>query len=98
MYDHIDDVKAKLESNTGIGSLPCTKYMLKAIGEMEKVLRKYYQKTAFPTVYADGMILNPHTKLIIFEDPSWRIPAPMNIRTPVVDVLLKCTITQIPPP
>src|SRR5438046_8287381 len=45
--------------------------MLKAIGEMEKVLRKYYQKTAFPTVYADGMILNPRTKLIIFEDPSW---------------------------
>lgn len=71
MYDHIDDVKAKLESNTGIGTLPCTKYMLKAIGEMEKVLRKYYQKTAFPTVYADGMILNPRTKLIIFEDPSW---------------------------
>jgi len=26
---------------------------------------------AFPTVYADGMILNPRTKLIIFEDPSW---------------------------
>ena len=71
MYDHIDDVKAKLESNTGIGTLPCAKYMLKAIGEMEVVLKKYYEKTVFPTVYADGMILNPRTKLIIFEDPSW---------------------------
>ena len=71
MYDHIDDVKTKLESGTGIGALPCAQYMLKAIGEMEVVLKKYYQKTAFPTVYADGMILNPRTKLIIFEDPSW---------------------------
>jgi len=71
MYDHIDDVKTKLESGTGIGTLPCAKYMLKAIGEMEVVLKKYYEKTAFPTVYADGMILNPRTKLIIFEDPSW---------------------------
>ena len=71
MYDHIDDVKAKLNSGTGIGALPCAKYMLKAIGEMEVVLKKYYEKTAFPTVYADGMILNPRTKLIIFEDPSW---------------------------
>jgi hypothetical protein len=71
MYDHIDDVKAKLESNTGIGALPCAKYMLKAISEMEVVLKKYYQKTAFPTVYADGMILNPRSKLIIFEDEAW---------------------------
>ena len=38
---------------------------------MEVVLKKYYEKTAFPTVYAHGMILNPRTKLIIFEDPSW---------------------------
>lgn len=32
--------------------------MLKAIGEIEKVLKKYYQKTSFPTVYGDEMILN----------------------------------------
>ena len=41
MYDHMDDVKSKLESGTGIGALPCAKYMLDAIGEMEKVLKKY---------------------------------------------------------
>jgi hypothetical protein len=71
MYDHIDDVKAKLESDTGIGTLPCAKCILKAIGEMEVILKKYYQKTAFPTAYADGMILDPRSKLIIFGDPSW---------------------------
>jgi len=37
MYNHIDDVKDKLESGNGIGSLPCAKYMLNAIGKMEKV-------------------------------------------------------------
>ena len=48
------------------------KYMLKQqSSEMEKVPKKYYQKTSFPTVYGDGMILNPHTKLIIFEEESW---------------------------
>ena len=71
MYDHMDDVKSKLESGTGIGALPCAKYMLDAIGEMEKVLKKYYTKTLFPTVYGNGMILNPRTKLIIFEEESW---------------------------
>src|SRR5438046_8175509 len=45
MYDHMDDVKSKLESGTGIGALPCAKYMLNAIGEMEKVLKNYYTKT-----------------------------------------------------
>ena len=68
MYDHMDDVKSKSESGFGIGALPCATYMLNAIGKMEKVLKKYYTKTLFPTVYDDGMILNPCTKLIIFEE------------------------------
>jgi hypothetical protein len=38
--------------------------------EMEKVLKKYYQKASFPTVYGDGMIPNPRTKLITFEEES----------------------------
>ena len=69
MYDHVDDEKSKLESRIGIGALPCAKYTVKAIGEME--LKKYYKKTSFPTVYGDPMILNPRTKLIIFEQESW---------------------------
>src|SRR5271170_3667758 len=64
MYNHIDDVKEKLESSTGIGALPCANYMLKAIKSMETVLKKYYAKTALPTVYGDGMILNPRCKLL----------------------------------
>ena len=66
-YNHINDVKDKLESGNGIGSLPCAKYMLNAIGKMEKVLKKYYGKTM---VYGDGMILNPCCKLVLFEEES----------------------------
>jgi hypothetical protein len=71
MYNHIDDVKAKLTSGTGIGALPCSEFILEAIDKMESVLKKYYTKTQYPTVYADGMILNPRTKLVIFEEESW---------------------------
>jgi len=71
MYNHIDDVKEKLESSTGIGALPCANYMLKAIKSMETVLKKYYAKTALPTVYGDGMILNPRCKLSLFEEDTW---------------------------
>src|SRR5438552_12160022 len=44
--------------------------MLHAIEKMESALKKYYQKTQFPTVYDDEMILNLYTKLIIFEEES----------------------------
>lgn len=71
MYNHIDDVKDKLKSGTGIGALPCANFMLTAIENMEKVLKKYYAKTSFPTVYGDGMILNPRCKLALFEEDSW---------------------------
>jgi len=39
---------------------------------METVLRKYYKKTRFPTVYGDAMILNPDAKLSIFEEETWK--------------------------
>src|SRR5579859_7769872 len=71
MWNHIDDVKDKLNSEDGIGALSCRKYMLKAITKMEVVLKKYYSKTALPTVYGDGMILNPHCKLVLFQGESW---------------------------
>ena len=71
MFNHLEDMKDKLMSGSGIGGLPCTKYMLKAIEKMEAVLRKYYAKTDLPTVYSDGMILNPRCKLALFEEESW---------------------------
>ena len=46
--------------------------MLRAIEQMERVLRKYYEKTRFLTVYGDAMILNPSAKLNIFEEETWK--------------------------
>ena len=71
MYNHIDDVKAALSSDTGLGRLPCARYMLSAIKQMEITLQKYYTRTEFPTVYGDGMILNPRSKLSLFQTESW---------------------------
>src|SRR5437762_12764667 len=71
MYNHIDDMKAKLMSGSGIGTLPCARYLLKSIEGMETILKRYYSKTQFPTVYGDGMILNPRTKLVIFNEDTW---------------------------
>src|SRR5437762_6246317 len=101
MYDHMDDIKSKLESGISIGALLCAKYMLKAISEMEKVLKKYYTKTSFPTVYGDGMILNPRMKLIIFEEESWADTTLRNIPMPVVDIFSNSTTNLnpiLPPP
>jgi len=44
---------------------------LKSIEGMETILKHYYNKTQFPTVYGDGMILNPRTKLVIFNEETW---------------------------
>ena len=59
LYNRVDDVKDKLRSSSGLGALPCTPSILTAIEQIENVLRKYYEKTRFPTVYEDAMILNP---------------------------------------
>jgi len=71
MYNHIDDVKKALTSGSGIGALACSQYMLTAISDMEVTLKQYYSKTAFPTVYGDGMILNPRCKVSLFDEESW---------------------------
>jgi len=70
LYNHIDDVKDKLRSGSGLGALPCAPSMLRAIEQMERVLHKYYEKTGFPTVYGDAMILNPRAKLSLFEEET----------------------------
>ena len=68
MYNHIDDVKVALLGSTGLGLLSSATYMYAAIEEMETKLRIYYEKTKFPTVYGDAMILNPRVKLTLFEE------------------------------
>jgi len=72
LYNHIDDVKDKLRSGSGLGVLPSARFMLMAIEQMENVLRKYYEKTRFPTIYGDAMILNPRAKLSIFDEETWK--------------------------
>ena len=72
LYNHIDDVKDQLCSGSGLGALPCMPSMLTAIEQMENVLRKYYEKKCFSTVYGDAMTLNPHSKLSIFDEETWK--------------------------
>src|SRR5271170_3098916 len=38
---------------------------------MRKKLTKYYNKTALPSVYGDGMILDPRLKLYLMTRPEW---------------------------
>src|SRR5437762_10661661 len=48
---HIDDVKEALSRPTGMRRLPCASFVLKAITQMEHVLRNYYQKMEFSPIY-----------------------------------------------
>src|SRR5436190_22642120 len=61
----------KLMSESRIVALPCARYLLKSLEGMEILLKRYYSKTQFPTVYGDGMVLNPRTKLVIFNEDIW---------------------------
>ena len=70
LFNHIDDVKDRLTSNVSLGSLTCAPFMLTAVEKIRLLLVKYYERTEVPSVYIDGMILNPRTKMIIFEENS----------------------------
>ena len=65
------DVEVALLGGTGLGVLSSATYVYAAIEEMETKLRIYYEKTKFPTVYSDTMILNPRVKLTLFEEETW---------------------------
>ena len=69
--NHIDDIKTILQSNDGLGRLPCVPYFVTVIVNMEETLSKYYTRMEFPTVYGDGMILNPRSKLSLFQEDTW---------------------------
>lgn len=71
MFNHIEDVKGALNSQEGLGALPCAPHLLTGLEAMETTLRQYYGATSLPTVYGDAMILNPRCKLSIFETASW---------------------------
>ena len=71
LYNHIEDVKGALASDTGLGALPCAAHLLGGLEGMEKSLKDYYTATTFPTAYGDAMILNPRCKLSIFSTDTW---------------------------
>jgi hypothetical protein len=78
LYNHVDDVRDIFTDPILQKSLPSAIYLLDAIKSMEETMRKYYARTALPTVYGDAMILNPRYKLSIFTRESWdgEDPAP----------------------
>ena len=61
-----------------------------------KSAQKYYTKTSFPTVYSDGMILNPRMKLIIFEEESWVDINAEEYSNAVVDIFFNNTTNLNP--
>ena len=71
MFNHIEDVKGALNSQEGLGALPCPSHLLTGLKAMGTSLRQYYGTTSLPTVYGDAMILNPRCKLSIFETATW---------------------------
>ena len=87
LYNHVDDVKDKRRSGSGLGALPCAPSILTAIEQMENVLRKYYEKTRFPTIYRDAMILNPGAKLRILMKKCGKVQVPRNIPAPAANAL-----------
>jgi len=72
VYNHIDGIKNKLRSGSGVGALPCVQFMLIVIEQIKTVLSKYYEKMGFSTIYEDAMILNPCVKLNIFDEETWK--------------------------
>src|SRR5436190_21900816 len=50
IYNYIDDFKIKLESNTGIGALPCTKYMHKIYAQSDIESRRSPQKVLYQNI------------------------------------------------
>ena len=50
LYNHIEDVKGALASDTGLGALPCAAHLLGGLEGMEKSLKDYYTATTFPTL------------------------------------------------
>jgi len=71
LYNHVDDVCDTFNDAALQEILPSAIHFLDAIKSMEETLRKYYTRTALPTVYGDAMILNPRYKLSIFTRESW---------------------------
>ena len=70
LYNEIDRLMEGMDTTVGRDS-EWVKELLPAFRLMRTKLTKYYDKTALPTVYGDGMILDPRLKLYLMKQPNW---------------------------
>ena len=70
LYNEIDRLVEVMDTTVGRDS-QWVKELLPAFRLMRTKLTKYYDKTALPTVYGDGMILDPRLKLYLTKQSSW---------------------------
>ena len=70
LYNEIDHLMEVMDTTAGRDS-EWVKELLPVFRLMRTKLTKYYDKTALPTVYGDGMILDPRLKLYLTKQPNW---------------------------
>ena len=70
LYNEIDRLVEVMDTTVGRDS-QWVKELLPAFRLMRTKLTKYYDQTVLPTVYGDGMILDPRLKLYLTRQPTW---------------------------
>jgi hypothetical protein len=70
LYNEIDRLVEVMDTTVGRDS-QWVRELLPAFTLMRTKLTKYYDKTALPTVYGDGMILDPRLKLYLAKQATW---------------------------
>ena len=71
IFNHIEDVLFSLRTPAALGTLEYASIFTEALVKMKAKLQEYYDKTKFPFVYIDIMILNPRCKFSIFSEETW---------------------------
>ena len=70
LYNELDRLSALIEASDRMEA-EWIDYLQPTFEAMRKKLTKYYDKTALPSVYHDGMILDPRLKLYLMSQPEW---------------------------
>ena len=70
LYNEINHLMKVMDMTVGRDS-EWVKELLPVFKDMRTKLTKYYDKTAIPFVYGDGMILDPCLKLYLTKQPTW---------------------------
>ena len=70
LFNELDRLEDVMEESNGRDA-EWIKELQPAFEVMRTKLTKYYDKTAIPSVYGDGMILDPRLKLYLTTRPEW---------------------------